>query len=197
MRIVIVFGRHETGKTTVLETIGRGLIEKGYTFSTLKDIHSTDFILDREGTDTFRHREAGALQTIAWGPQETGIIFPEKIKLDKILTYLKTDYLLIEGNLDIIAPKVLCVKNVEELNQINPLVIAISGVITNSKLNVDSLPVLNPKVDQKRLVDLVLKKSFEALPYPTPVNCKACNSNCQNLALNIISGKRRREDCPY
>jgi molybdopterin-guanine dinucleotide biosynthesis protein B len=61
--IVCVVGASDSGKTTFLEKLIPELTGRGYRVGTVKhDAHG--FEMDREGKDTWRHRQAGA-QTIA------------------------------------------------------------------------------------------------------------------------------------
>lgn len=200
MKILIIYGLHETGKTTVIEEVGKGLVSRGFSFSTIKDIHCPNFEPDTKGTDTYRHVQSGSQLTVAWGPKDTSIIYPKKIDFPDVLPLIHTDFLLIEGNINIYAPKILCLKDLEELSLIDPLVIALSGIITKSdQLKfVKSLPhpLLNPFTDREKLVEVVLKKSFEALPYPPPQNCQRCGSSCQEFSVKILEGKNLRENCP-
>ena len=61
--IICFVGASDSGKTTFLEKLIPELSRRGYRVGTVKhDAHG--FEMDREGKDTWRHREAGA-QTIA------------------------------------------------------------------------------------------------------------------------------------
>lgn len=61
--IVCIVGASDSGKTTFLEKLIPELTLRGYRVGTVKhDAHG--FEMDREGKDTWRHRQAGA-QTIA------------------------------------------------------------------------------------------------------------------------------------
>jgi len=54
-----VTGWKNSGKTTLVERLVRNLTERGYRIATIKHAHHA-FDIDREGTDSFRHRQAGA-----------------------------------------------------------------------------------------------------------------------------------------
>lgn len=61
--IVCVVGASDSGKTTFLEQLIPEISSRGYRVGTIKhDVHG--FEMDREGKDTWRHRQAGA-ETIA------------------------------------------------------------------------------------------------------------------------------------
>ena len=70
----------------------------------VKNIHFEKFTLDLEGSNTWRHKQAGS----SWwwqGFEETGILFPQKLGLDKILSYFDHDYVVVEGVADTVLLK--------------------------------------------------------------------------------------------
>ena len=69
MKIFGVVGWKNSGKTTLIERLIGALLEKGITVSTIKHSHH-NFQLDKKGKDSFRHREAGASETILAGGNE-------------------------------------------------------------------------------------------------------------------------------
>lgn len=54
-----VTGWKNSGKTTLVEALVRELTRRGYRVATVKHAHHA-FDIDREGTDSWRHRAAGA-----------------------------------------------------------------------------------------------------------------------------------------
>lgn len=58
-RVFGITGWKNSGKTTLTERLVAELIARGYAVSTVKHAHH-GFDLDREGSDSFRHRAAGA-----------------------------------------------------------------------------------------------------------------------------------------
>ena len=54
-----VTGWKNSGKTTLVEALVRELTGRGWRIATVKHAHH-DFDIDKEGTDSFRHRKAGA-----------------------------------------------------------------------------------------------------------------------------------------
>lgn len=71
--IVSVVGKSNSGKTTLIEKLVRELVKKGYSVATVKhDVHG--FEIDREGKDSWRHKKAGARQTIISSPEKLALI---------------------------------------------------------------------------------------------------------------------------
>ena len=63
MKIIGVVGWKDTGKTTLIEKLIGELIKRNLTVSTIKHSHHKVSI-DKKGTDSFRHFNAGAKETI-------------------------------------------------------------------------------------------------------------------------------------
>lgn len=58
-RVFGITGWKNSGKTTLAERLVTELTRRGWKVSTVKHAHH-DFDIDKEGTDSFRHRQAGA-----------------------------------------------------------------------------------------------------------------------------------------
>ncbi|MDI6025982.1 molybdopterin-guanine dinucleotide biosynthesis protein B [Corticibacterium sp. UT-5YL-CI-8] len=58
-RVLGITGWKNSGKTTLTERLVTELTRRGWTISTIKHAHH-EFDIDKEGTDSFRHRAAGA-----------------------------------------------------------------------------------------------------------------------------------------
>ncbi|MBM7331497.1 molybdopterin-guanine dinucleotide biosynthesis protein B, partial [Agrobacterium sp. S2] len=56
-----ITGWKNSGKTTLTEKLVRCLTERGYRIATIKHAHH-NFDIDQEGTDSWRHRQAGAAE---------------------------------------------------------------------------------------------------------------------------------------
>ncbi|TGV78031.1 molybdopterin-guanine dinucleotide biosynthesis protein B, partial [Mesorhizobium sp. M00.F.Ca.ET.149.01.1.1] len=60
-RVFGITGWKNSGKTTLTEKLVTELVARGWTVSTVKHAHH-DFDIDKPGTDSFRHRQAGATE---------------------------------------------------------------------------------------------------------------------------------------
>ncbi|MEI2387168.1 molybdopterin-guanine dinucleotide biosynthesis protein B [Breoghania sp. JC706] len=56
-----ITGWKNSGKTTLVERLVAELTGRGYRISTIKHAHH-EFDIDREGADSYRHRQAGAIE---------------------------------------------------------------------------------------------------------------------------------------
>jgi len=71
--IVSIVGTSDSGKTTLIEKLVPELVRRGYRVATIKhDIHG--FEVDREGKDSWRHKQAGAHTVVISSPQKLAII---------------------------------------------------------------------------------------------------------------------------
>ncbi|MFB6301547.1 MAG: molybdopterin-guanine dinucleotide biosynthesis protein B [Haloferacaceae archaeon] len=114
MRVIGVVGESDAGKTTLVERVVPILGERGRVV-TVKSIHH-DIEIDEEGTDTHRHRTAGAGKVVGVTPSLTFSIEPggkddvgEERALDRVLRRLDRegfDYVLVEGFTDAAVPKI-------------------------------------------------------------------------------------------
>ena len=123
--IVAVVGSSNSGKTTAVEHIVKGLTEKGYTVASAKRIPEPNFTLDTEGKDTYRHAKAGSQTVLSVAPDELGIIRKtdtKKLCLEQMISEIpeETDVIILEGfkslvGEDLTIPKVVGIKTATEM----------------------------------------------------------------------------------
>ncbi|MDD4924229.1 MAG: molybdopterin-guanine dinucleotide biosynthesis protein B [Dehalococcoidales bacterium] len=98
--VISFVGRHNSGKTTVLEKVIRGLKEEGYKVAVIKH-HKGDFELDIHGKDTWRLAEAGSDVVVISSPRKTAIIRQpqQELTLDQIkeMVWEGMDIVISEG----------------------------------------------------------------------------------------------------
>ncbi len=71
--IISIVGKSNSGKTTLIEKLIPELKKRGYRVATVKhDVHGFD--MDKEGKDTWRHRQAGSFSTAISSPSQFAII---------------------------------------------------------------------------------------------------------------------------
>ena len=96
-----IVGRKNAGKTTLVARLVAELTGRGLRVATVKHAHHS-LEVDREGTDSWKHREAGASEVALVGPNRWAIMAelrgaPEP-GLDDIVSRLSPcDIVLIEG----------------------------------------------------------------------------------------------------
>ena len=179
-----------------MENIVKELKKRKYSVGTIKEIHYEDFAIDTKRTDTFRHKKAGAELVTARGYNETDILYPEKLAINKILKHYDHDFIVIEGVDKGNFPKIISAKTKKEIDErLDETVIAITGVIANSIDEYKGFPVINSLKNKKELIDLIEEKTFEKLPDFPEECCTACGYSCKKLSHKIIKGEAKRDDC--
>lgn len=198
MKAIAINGVTLSGKTTVCETIIRGLRRRGHSVGSVKEIHFEGFAIDPDpATNTNRHRAAGAALVTARGWQETDVLYPEKLPILDILRHYDHNFVILEGVTDCNAPRILTAHTEQEvLERLDDRVIAISGMIANSGVReLAGLPVIHALREAERLVDLVIARAFAPLPDVDAACCSACGYTCRALAGRIARQQAKRDDC--
>lgn len=107
--IISIVGKSDSGKTTFIEKLIPELNRRGYRVATVKhDIHG--FEVDREGKDSWRHKQAGAHTVVISSPTKLALI--RDVEKDLTLAELRerliqdVDVILSEGYKKDIQPKI-------------------------------------------------------------------------------------------
>lgn len=100
-RVFGITGWKNSGKTTLTERLVVELVRRGWRVSTVKHAHH-DFDIDQEGTDSFRHRSAGATEVAIVSGRRWALMHElrgeEEPTLDAVLSRLGgADIVLVEG----------------------------------------------------------------------------------------------------
>lgn len=196
MKAIGVIGYHHTGKTTLVTAIIAELKQRGFRVVSIKDIHSEAYRADTDGKNTALHAKAGSEAVFAKGLYDSALLFPRSLELKEMLSYLKADFLVIEGMKNAPIPKLVCAKDTAQLDElIDGTCIGISGLIADNLSAYSGLPVFCLQKDLDALIDTVLSKSFDVLPMSEPECCSACGFTCNQMAIRIVQGKAKRSDC--
>ncbi len=196
MKIVSVFGITGSGKTTTIEAIIQELSRRRYSVGSLKEIHYEQFAIDTEGTNTYRHREAGASLVTARGQHETDILYPRRLALEDVLQHYSQEYVVLEGVAEGNFPKIITAHNPDEADErMDPSVIALAGRISHTCSEYRGLPVFNAMEDSRSLVDWIEKHSFSRLPDFPAECCMACGRTCRQLGVEVMHGRASVKDC--
>lgn len=197
MKVFSVVGITQSGKTSTVESIIGELKRRRFSVGSVKDIHFEAFAIDTPGSNTYRHRQAGASLVTARGLQETDILYPLRLPMAKILEFYDQDWVVLEGVTDINAPKIVCAHDEEGIEALlDASVMAIAGKVANTGLKeYKGLPVFNPLTQAAALTDYVLAKVPPRLPDFDRQCCGLCGMSCQELLAAIIRGEKEPEDC--
>lgn len=98
-QMVSIVGNSASGKTTLLEKLIRELKKRGHRIGVIKHAHH-GFDLDREGKDSWRHKQAGADTVVIASPGRLAMIKDDEKSesLHRLEEYLEdVDLVLVEG----------------------------------------------------------------------------------------------------
>lgn len=111
--VFCVSGIKDSGKTGLIIKLINEFIKEGYAVSVIKhDGH--DYVMDHEGTDTFRFRSAGAGLSAIFSPTQFSMNCQREIAAEELLALVeksqKSDIIIIEGLKQVPYPKVEVVR---------------------------------------------------------------------------------------
>lgn len=101
MNVIGIVGWKNSGKTTLASALIRELSSRGLTVNSIKHAHHRVDV-DQPGTDSYKHRDAGAREVILAGGQRFAIMHElrgaKEPTLDELLTRLgPCDWVVVEG----------------------------------------------------------------------------------------------------
>jgi len=165
--IVSIVGKSNSGKTTMIEKLVPELMRRGYRVATIKhDVHG--FEVDREGKDSWRHKQAGAHTVIISSPQKLALI--RDMNHDAELAELRdqfiqeVDLILSEGFKRNNQPKIEVYRK-----EIHPDLLCMAednllAIASNQPIDI-GVPCFALD-DAKGIVDLIEKKFLRKVPSP-------------------------------
>jgi molybdopterin-guanine dinucleotide biosynthesis protein B len=162
VKIFMIKGVHNSGKTTLVAGVIRELKARGYSVGTIKDIHAKDFRMDRPGTDTSLHAESGASLVIARGLTETDVLFQYKLQMSQMLPLFTQDFLILEGDPGLNCPNLVTGHDEIDLNQrFDTHTVCFGGVVGETLAEYMDKPVFRTKTQIKEITDLIEEKAME------------------------------------
>jgi molybdopterin-guanine dinucleotide biosynthesis protein B len=192
-RAVAVVGFKAAGKTRVVEALVVELTRRGHRVGTLKHT-AEDMPLDKEGTDTYRHAEAGAVSSAILSDNRTAIFLRCAMNLQRAADALgDVDFIVMEGfkTLDV-APRIIVPRELAEVEKLRDG-LEIASVDIDGKVGVAAgLPVI-PIADASALADIVEARAY---PLLAGLNCKACGfKTCGEMGRAILAGEGDAAKC--
>ncbi|KXB03075.1 hypothetical protein AKJ45_02610 [candidate division MSBL1 archaeon SCGC-AAA261F19] len=189
LRVVGIAGYKEAGKTKVVEGLVKELVDRGYSVGTVKHVPKGGFTLDRPGTDTWRHAQAGSEMVVCLSPEELAILERRKADMDEVLLkMLDLDFAVLEGfrESEGLAKIMVARSDGEAVDLADEFTVGFIGHGTGDR------PVLK-RGDFSALADLVEKR---AIPPVGGLDCGACDySSCRDFALAAIIGDAPKDGC--
>lgn len=182
MKICTVVGVRKSGKTTTVIGLITELKRRGYRVGTVKSVFCPSFTIDTDGSNSRRHREAGADIVCVKGKQEMDILLPPNAD-GNFYENLPVDYLILEGEYELCVPRIICAHKEEEIEErITEDTVAAAGRIAQKLKNWGNLPVYHSLEQTEELADLVEnlpETEFPLTKRPVPGAASAfCQCGC-------------------
>ena len=156
MKIISVVGFHHSGKTTTCEYLIKYIRNKGFTVSTIKDIHNENFTMETVGSNSYRHLVASGTAVFARSKTETYLIWQKMLSLHEMLAHLDTDYVIIEGHIDKSLPCIISAKTSDDVDSfMTEKVIAITGQFSENVKEYNGIVCANAMYDGDKLGDFI------------------------------------------
>lgn len=133
MKIVSIVGKKNTGKTSLTVKVIEELTKRGYNVASIKHSHHS-IEMDKENTDTWKHKQAGANLVVGVG-STTFFNSRKEHDLNRILYLLKHfddfDFVIIEGYKSYNYPKIITSPDIRDeytIKEVNSFEITPEGV---------------------------------------------------------------------
>lgn len=97
---IAIVGRHNSGKTTLVEKTIAELVQRGYDVGSVKHHTHGNFEIDYPGKDSYRHWAAGATETVIASPNKIARVkaLPHEIECEEIVRSMPGhDIVIVEG----------------------------------------------------------------------------------------------------
>lgn len=177
MKIVSIVGKKNTGKTSLTVKIIEELTKRGYNVASIKHSHHS-IEMDKENTDTWKHKQAGANLVVGVG-STTFFNARKEHDLSRILYLLKHfddfDFVIIEGYKSYNYPKIITSPHVRDKYTIK---------------EVNSFTITPEEVSE--LADLIEKRGHDIVETLFANNCGF--NDGETIACEIRNGNMSVDD---
>ncbi len=189
LRTVAIVGYKKRGKTKIVEGLVRELKNRGHQVGTIKHVPEEKFTVDRHGSDTWRHAQAGANPVVCLSPGEVAVLRKRRAKLGEIIReFSGVDFVVLEGfrGTEIIA-KVIVARDESEASELtDDFTIGFVGH------GIGKQPV-QKLGDFKALADLVEQR---ATPLVGGLDCGECGfPTCKDFIVAVLMGRALPDGC--
>jgi molybdopterin-guanine dinucleotide biosynthesis protein B len=163
MRVIGLAGWSGAGKTTLLERLIPELVARGLMVSTLKHAHH-EFDIDRPGTDSWKHRQAGANEVVAASPTRWALMHELRDETEPppwalLARMSKVDLVVIEGFKREHHPKIEIFRAVNAKPALHPGDASIVAIAADVAFHGLAIPVLHLD-DVRGIADMVQARAM-------------------------------------
>lgn len=177
IKIISVVGKKDTGKTSLTVKIIKELRKRSFKVATIKHSHHM-LEMDRENTDTWKHKEAGSETVVGIGSR-TFFNINKDLSLERLLFLIKLidepDFVVIEGFKNYNYAKISTSKEINDEFTLK---------------NVDALNIKDSEIP--KLVDLIEDYSYDILDTLYIDNCGL--NDAESIGKAIVNQSQERKD---
>ncbi|KAA8785930.1 molybdopterin-guanine dinucleotide biosynthesis protein B [Paenibacillus amylolyticus] len=161
-KIIQVVGYKNTGKTTMTAALIAGLASKGLKVAAIKHDGHDHFEMDQEGTDSYQFGKAGAAAVAVMSQKRTAIIKQHNTRLNDMLNQFSDyDWIVIEGFKDAPYPKLVMVREADDLTLVGKLKQVVGIVFwTPELMKAAGTEKLSAQIDKKQGISKGAMASF-------------------------------------
>ncbi|MCF3653893.1 MAG: molybdopterin-guanine dinucleotide biosynthesis protein B [Aigarchaeota archaeon] len=191
---VVSLGRGR-GKTRLIERIVSELSKLGVRVATIK--HSRENV-DLADKDSYRHLEAGAIETSIISPSELITIRRAQASLDDAIRslHVEADLILLEGFKESSYPKILCAEDEREAEEALKRISDVRAIILRSPGSMGEISGVRV-MGEDEVLELLRKSVMDYWVELIPgLDCGKCRyGSCQGMAEAIRRGEAMIRDC--
>lgn len=171
MKVITIVGIRQSGKTSTVTALIQAIRRRGQSVGTCKTVFCPTFSIDKAGSNTHRHRQAGAQLIGVRAKGETSLIYPEALPLGQVLEPFRgMDWVLLEGDYLSAVPRLVAAHNAEDaLMRMNDLTLAFVGRISQKEEISLPLPRFNALENADSLLDYLAAHVADITPDMVPV----------------------------
>lgn len=170
MRVVSIVGIRKSGKTSTVTALCEAIRRRGLRVGTCKTVFCPTFSIDKAGTNTFRHRQAGAELVCSRAKHETAFLYPDALPLREVLRRFEGfDWVLLEGDYLADVPRIVAAHtDADALPRTNDRTVCYAGRISQRDDIPLSLPRFNPLEGADELLDFLTARIAPVNPEDIP-----------------------------
>lgn len=163
MNVFGITGWKNSGKTTLTRHLIASLIERGYKVSSIKHAHH-HFDIDKPGTDSYKHREAGASEVLITSGNRWALMHELKQEpepeLEDLLKHLQpVDVVIVEGFKRSSHPKIQVIRPDNNAERLPEDICNLVAIASDDNLNPTDYGCNGPLLDLnqvEQVADFVL-----------------------------------------
>lgn len=191
MKVFSISGCSIKERDLCVQKVSEELMSRGHSVGILKEIPESD----QTGDLSKETKEFYVDILVERKPDQTTFRVPGKISIDTAVSFCKQDYVIIVGDVQINAPKIICITDKDQIAAKPDDGILAYCAYYSDKDCIEGIPIFDCTNQIDLLSDIIQEKVYERLPYLGSKGCRRCGKSCTEMAIDIVRGKASRKDC--